>query len=527
MARRSSRNLAVALTLFSAWFCPGNLFAETAWAERPSAAPARNARAFPRVVAQLGAVADPVLSGARALTNTKKFGPAGAWVSNIATILTMQTLHVIGAKVRQAKLAGKPLDLPELGKVIITSSGELLNAWNIWMGMGASGITEMALHRQIAFTQSLISDAVSKKLLANFLASAVGTYVAWGAWGFGVQLIEEARLMLKKNDPSDADYALSQGMFSLLWGARTSARNRKVLGQLIQNMSTILATPELRNGWLDNSWRLQIANGEFATMVGSISVGVGVGTTIAPGPGTVIGSFVGLIGGMLVPQPAKDAITLALGMVRRAVDSEGLLNAKDDLYNATSRHEFDMALAKRSRLRASALTTYFEADYMLRERIQTARMENAIGRATLRIHSSNSLSKMLRDNEQLIASSTQTLQFVERRISEFYFKELKSLGSIRRSWMKEELERLGDFDSAVNWWLLGYHPDPQIESFIPAYQSDPKTFLNQFEENSKAMLTLFHHQGVKEADLLQAWREASAQSEQEEVRYEQRMEQGS
>lgn len=146
-------------------------------------------------------------------------------------------------------------------------------------------------------------------------------------------------------------------------------------------MADILVSDhELRGLWLYNAWRMRIATGHFATLVGSM-VGAGVvGTALFPGAGTLTGLFFGLVGGtfaLFIPEHIKDSLTDAFIASRIAIGEGRLGTVREELrsLNRNTREPVYFPDALRDGSYIQQANRNFSLSRAYREGLMTARFE--------------------------------------------------------------------------------------------------------------------------------------------------------
>lgn len=236
----------------------------------------------------------------------------GHQAQTILLIMMLSGVDMVRSHFEQANILRSEIDKEQLFEHIGEVAEIILNSGEIWSSIAGAGATSLALSRPIGVINQLISNSESRAIFKNLLISGIGTLITFVGWELGGELYEEARELIEDEDA----YAQAESLGSLLrMSLRKGSNSRewKVLKLVFSNMFKILWENEkLRKRWLYNTWRFRVGTGEFTTLVLSMVTASGVGTTLFPGAGTIVGMMFGLTGGVLsmfIPEEIKDDIT--------------------------------------------------------------------------------------------------------------------------------------------------------------------------------------------------------------------------
>lgn len=232
------------------------------------------------------------------------------------------------------------------------ATARILNSGDYWLGSLGSAASLGAVKTATQAIQAVIRNPSLKAALAKPLGPVLSNTIGLVGWQFGTQLwnqsvsllenvqdIERAK-SLKKTGSGVLDLLETLGSPKVLAKLdREHQENARVAGLVLQNMlAIVIQNPHLRDCWFYNTWRLHIATGSFATLLGSTLAGSFAGTLLFPGGGTLVGMIFGIMGGaaaMLIPDEVKNQITYCIEACRRdSVDLQIENNDADLLHDA-------------------------------------------------------------------------------------------------------------------------------------------------------------------------------------------------
>ena len=301
----------------------------------------------------------------------------------------------------------------------IVSDGKL---WSGWAGMS---LLSAAGSKPAAILAELAASAETRPQLALAIKNSIVGTIGFFGWELGAQLWTEATLLI--DDPKDFERisnltSVSAGSLrALIVRAGSTAQSPlssdendlRLSKLMLSNLMSVLLTRDLIAKWMDHTWRLRVATGEFATFVTSAVAAGAIGTAVFPGGGTLVGLMFGMAGAgasLLIPQQVKDSFTSDIQDVRLSNAASRLFTNQRDLQQrlrpppfailtANERlSAFQTILKQRRVLRAQLLTIYFEREFIaLRALYSTETSESNL--KYYRRQLADTLSQLLRATE--------------------------------------------------------------------------------------------------------------------------------
>ena len=242
-------------------------------------------------------------------------------------LLTITGIDIVAEDLAKNGLSLSAIDPAELERHASAASDKILGSGQVWTSLGASAVLSRTLQRPIGILAELASQSRGRSQFAQLLTNSIKTSVSFVGWEFGSQLCTEAGLLVE----SQADYKRLQSTFQVGRGAIKSVlfksvnaqdeNDRRLAALMLGNLLRVLILDQnLTRAWFNNTWRLHIMTGEFATMLSTMVASGALGSAIFPGGGTFVGLLFGLAGigvAMVIPQQPKDEITYSLQGIRR------------------------------------------------------------------------------------------------------------------------------------------------------------------------------------------------------------------
>lgn len=226
------------------------------------------------------------------------------------------------------KRGGAPslLDAQEIAGMVAKTCDALVNDGAVWTGLAAAGAAHAAINQPLQILGKILGSPEGKAQLRGLLKASVISTTAFLGWELGSQLWSEASLLVEDQQ----DYARLSSFRSLAGGAIRSffypsgtgdANDARLMKLMLGNMLKVLAEKDKRDHWFDRTWRTRVMTGEFATFLTTMIASGAIGTVLFPGAGTLAGLMFGIVGAavaVVVPQSAKDALTVGLKTARQA-----------------------------------------------------------------------------------------------------------------------------------------------------------------------------------------------------------------
>lgn len=309
---------------------------------------------------------------------------AGHTGQALVLILILSGVELVHREIEMARLKKSEIDSEQLMELSGKVAEQIVLGGSTWMSLLGGGLTGTAAKKPLLLLETLMRDAETRPIFRNLLQSGIASFITFVGWEMGGQLWEEARELIE----NDEDYEKAVLLGPLLLGAARSAAtgsgvndDSRLLKIIFSKMADILVSDhELRGLWLYNAWRMRIATGHFATLVGSM-VGAGVvGTALFPGAGTLTGLFFGLVGGtfaLFIPEHIKDSLTDAFIASRIAIGEGRLGTVREELrsLNRNTREPVYFPDALRDGSYSQQANRNFSLSRAYREGLMTARFE--------------------------------------------------------------------------------------------------------------------------------------------------------
>ena len=354
-----------------------------------------------------------VLAGRKAL-DAVKWG--GHQVMHSAqTLMLLWTLAAIEGIKREHHLAPLYEKSADWQDVVLRSGDSLINRTGLYASMVGGGVTGVAAGYPLAKAAQAIHAAVPNVFTAKLLSGAVGSFVTFVGWEAGSRLWDEAIYNLSINDTGvertaeeqtrlEADLKIAQNLriFDLARGVGTEDEKR-VFAAVMNNVFELLTLthPERTANWIANTLRLNVLNGEFITIVSTMTVAGTVAGSFVLNPwlGAAAGFAGGLAGGFaahFVPEKNKQRVTdtfrnigrqaAGVRLGRNAYALEQLrssLNFQGDQSRPFTLANFDELLAARVVAREGFGTGLFTQIYDSATRFQEADLNAKMARQLL------------------------------------------------------------------------------------------------------------------------------------------------
>jgi hypothetical protein len=179
----------------------------------------------------------------------------------------------------------------------LRSGSHMINSLDLAASMVGGGVVAGAFAPALGVLNQLVEGNATRPFIAKLFTGGTASFITFVGWEAGHRVIEEGIWLL---DEKDIPIAKELKFAELMIGNGTP-EERAVFVKLLGKVWEILswAQPEVSEAWLYNTWRLNIATGDFVAMVTSMTVaGVAAGT-ILPGPGWLTGGIGGMVGGII------------------------------------------------------------------------------------------------------------------------------------------------------------------------------------------------------------------------------------
>lgn len=412
----------------------------------------------------------------------------------------------------------------------------MVNSLELVSSMAGASATATAMSPALKALNGLVANSVTRPMLAKLMMGGSASFVTFVGWEAGHRIWEEATFLL---DEKDIPIAKELKFYELMTGGGT-VEQKQVFGRVLLNAMKILmfAQPDVTRSWIYNTWRLNIATGEFVTMLTSmVTFGVAAGS-IAPGAGHLVGLLFGFAGGLVgglvaifIPQPYKQSITDGIRRGRAALALRNLeRNARviqDDFSKLNQPGQYDSVRTflklqgeqffskYRRDLREDLGTVYIEQIFDAYSRLQEADFVLGVIKAgqAERVSVNGETPRPVRDLEREFqaqrSDATSRIQYYFNRLLDVQKNEAKVLGpmaydlSAAGNLLEPALTKaLRDQESvhmALRHIYVGLFPDKQMEMGLTTLT---EADLKLLPANALILLTVFSMRGFDESMLL-------------------------
>jgi hypothetical protein len=253
----------------------------------------------------------------------------------------LERAHITHERVNAASIAAHSLKAAQT----------LVDSGTTWMSLFGSGTSAVAFGKPILVLQHLLTNEAARPMFAHVLARGISSLLGNVSWDLGSQLYINATALIANREDSERAQKLLPILidsFRERTGNRSAVNERdwRILQEVTHNIvRTLTNDDDLRNLWFYNTWRMQIATGDFVTSVTSmLSVSL-IGTIAVPGAGTLAAFMFGVAGGvisLMVPQEGKNVMTAGIEELRREFFAVGndrvkFMNFKRDVISTMNR----------------------------------------------------------------------------------------------------------------------------------------------------------------------------------------------
>lgn len=453
------------------------------------------------------------------------------------TFTLLWILAAVEAVHQQERLRPVQSSETEKIKLLAQVGGQMINNYQIFSAMAGSSVIGTTLAQPLSTLDQLIKSSVTSPYLAKLLSHGAASFVTFIGWEAGSRLWQDALLTL---DEADIKTAQNLRFMDMLVGKGTQEQERvfkKILNAAFEIL--VFAKPEMTRHWLYNTWRLNIATGEFITILTSmVTAGVTVGS-LAPGAGQLVGLIFGFVGGLaggaiaiLIPQDYKTSLTDGLRRLRMT-NGQNQLNANEnELRHAAHYFASPLGGAALSEYHQNAFVKFLGARQALREDISTALSEQIYdsyvryqeAELTLNLIQSAKKQKSVAITHEAEVKPIETLERQmksqlneSRERMEFFFRELLEQQQLEASRMgaylykkgiperiKDNLNRVIDeqslIHSALRHLYAGIFPDKKYQVGLEDLSAED---LQKAAKGAQILLNLFYLQSFQEPIFLE------------------------
>ena len=378
------------------------------------------------------------------------------WAAHTGQTFTMLwILASIEAIRQQNKMRPLQVQTSSNLQVISNVGSEMVNNFEILSSMVGASAINIPMTRPLELLNQLIGSKATSPYMAKLLSTGAASFVTFVGWEAGQRLWQEAILQL--TDENDIKIAQNLRFLEVLRG-QASPDDQRVFQLVFRSAFDILlfGRPELTKNWIYNTWRLNIATGDFITTLGAmVTAGVAAGS-LAPGAGNLLGFVFGLVGGLaggavaiMVPHYYKVGITDGIRRLRIEYAKAGLvanlseIEAIADDYSGRSRtvtlprilsQQLQDVLNRRRALREQVGTVYMEQIYESYVRLQEAEItlsliESVRGGKQLTVISQDAVGQEATNSERIesLAAEMKAQRNEARERLYFYFFDFVDL----------------------------------------------------------------------------------------------------
>lgn len=213
---------------------------------------------------------------------------------------TIVLLWILGAieAVRQSDHMS-PIANEKVSKAKLLSEvfKHLVNSTDLFMGIAGGATLGTPAHFPIEKLANMAVDATTRPLLYRMLLGGATSLVTFTGWEGGRRLWEDSMFLL---DAAEIPIAKSLKFTEMITGGGTPEQ-RAIFKKLMGHAWNVLRfkNPENTKTWLYNTWRLNIANGEFVTILTAMTAAGVTAGWLAPGAGHVMGLLFGFVAGLV------------------------------------------------------------------------------------------------------------------------------------------------------------------------------------------------------------------------------------
>lgn len=368
------------------------------------------------------------------------------WAAHTGQTFTLLwILASIEAVRQQAKM--KPLQAQTDSNLQIISNvgSEMVNNFEILSSMVGASAINVPMTKPLELINQLIGSKVTSPYMAKLLGTGAASFVTFVGWEAGSRLWQEATLQLE----DEQDIKIAQNLkFTEILRGRASADDQRVFRLVFRSAFEILlfGRPELTKNWIYNTWRLNIATGDFiTTLTAMVAAGVAAGS-LAPGAGNFLGFVFGLVGGLaggavaiMIPHYYKATITDGIRRLRIDYAKAGLLANRKEIQEIADDYSNRSRTATLPRLLATQLQDVLNRRRALREQMGTVYMEQ-IYEAYVRLQEADvilSLIESLKEPKKAVAVNQDSVGQATANA-----EKIESLAAEMKAQRQEASERL-------------------------------------------------------------------------------------
>jgi len=339
--------------------------------------------------------------------------------------------------------SGKHLNPNELLEYSNQAAEYIMSNLEIWTSLIEDGIVLGLSTKPLEIFIEFLNEANTRGFLQNVLSHGIANLYKFLGEGLAGELYMEARELLE----DESDYQRAEKLSTLLAssiksGLDLSSHEKSEDWRIIKKITgfalvILFHDNELRNLWLYNAFRKNIATGEFVIFASSTIAG----TMIFPGAGTIAGMMFGVAVGALtyfIPDKYKDSITSVLQNMREkfwklGIDSQysfSFMNYRKTVIRiAYEKISQDQAMPSmldyndNSATLDKVMTIYFERFMQLESVLQ-------ITRAVLTEARKNGNQHKIQENEKILADMMERYLSNLADLQKVYAKEILYIDDI-------------------------------------------------------------------------------------------------
>ncbi len=366
-----------------------------------------------------------IREGARAVA----LAPAQWAAHSGQTFMLLWILAGVEAVRQQEKISSLESNPTPKLELLANVGDHMINDFSLFASMAGASVVGTAMTQPLHLLNQLIRERVTHRFLSQLLTHGAASFVTFLGWEAGARLWHDAILQL----PEEQIPIAKKLRFMDILAGKANDQDRRIFQNILSQVYQILlfANPEVTKNWLYNTWRLNIATGEFVTLITSmVTFGVAAGS-LAPGAGNLMGLLFGFGGGLVggfvaifIPHEYKAPVTDGFRRIRIQTANQRLHVNTSELkrisryFKRSSQpwnldyqiHEFKRSLAWRQNVRNDAATALIEQIYDA-----LLRYQNAEAILTL-IDSINNQKLMAVSQETLLKQTPKTIAIADLKI---------------------------------------------------------------------------------------------------------------
>ncbi len=412
--------------------------------------------------------------------------------STVALIMSLAVSEGIRQKLHVSQLSQQDLKRPEVIELSKKIATEVVNSPSLAAALLAhEGASKSGKFLGAKAYSALVSTSASRSILTKTVSSGALTILTLGSFTVANQAVRMARERMK-----DEDYERSGHLWNMVSGSVGSVvhptvankNDARILGNLVGNVYDVTVKDSaLQKRWLYDSWRMNIATGDSAFLLGMAGAGAAAGTTFLPGPGTATGLIGGVAGGMaaewLVPEKYKDNLTDLMSQAHQKMIDNNLAACKTNLRDRLTLvkkyqpgptrecrrlDDLEFALTNCQKQRDNFVSTQADYLYPLSTRMQKTKNEIALATASNNQKPLKELNEKLKTQTAVYAKALLKTGVFYKQQSEMYTELMtKTENPQFRLRMEDEIDKLDLIQMTLSTAMKELDPTIELPKVRP------------------------------------------------------------